>query len=319
MRPCGVAAERGARRDVPEHRALGRDPRSVIDQEVVRDAHVARQDDVVPDVGAARDPDAGHQQAALADPDIVPHVHQVVELGAAPDDGVVHAPAVDAGVGTDLHLVRHDAAAHVGNPVVTRGTPPVPEARAADDRTGLDHHSAADPRLGVAHGTGADHGVLADGHPVAERHALRQPGPRPQPDVPPQHHERADADVGTEHASGAKARGGIHAGRDGGWGKEGGHHAHQRRIRVRDHDARAPALGCHGQCVRYQHGAGPGAPERLGVARRDGQRERLGARPVERAHGADRHGPIAKQAATDEIGDRLRGETCRGHVASCPT
>ena len=33
---------------------------------------------------------------------------------------------------------------------------------------------------------------------------------------------------------------------------------------------------------------------------------------------ADYHRPIAKQAATDEVGDRLRGEPCRGHGAQVP-
>ena len=45
---------------------------------------------------------------------------------------------------------------------------------------------------------------------------------------------------------------------------------------------------------------------------------RLGAGAVQRPDGAHQHGPIAKQAATDEVGDRLRGEASRRHAAQLP-
>ena len=123
VRAGGMAAERGAGRDVAEHGALGRDPGPVADHQMIGHAHVAGQDDVVPDARAARDADARHEQAAASDPDVVADVDEVVDLGARADHRVVHAPAVDAGVGADLDVVLDDAAADVGDPVVALPRP----------------------------------------------------------------------------------------------------------------------------------------------------------------------------------------------------
>src|SRR5215207_10932932 len=91
MRPRWMTAEGGARGDIAEDRALGRDASSISDREVIGDPDMPREDDVIADARAARDADSGHDQAAFADPDVVSHLHQVIELGAAPDDSVVDA------------------------------------------------------------------------------------------------------------------------------------------------------------------------------------------------------------------------------------
>ena len=93
--------------------------RSPIDQ-VVGDPDVSGQDHIVADPGASRDTDARHDQAALPDLHVVPHLHQVVDLGSPAHHRIVDAAAVDAGVGAHLDLIPQDTAAHMRNPVVSR-------------------------------------------------------------------------------------------------------------------------------------------------------------------------------------------------------
>ena len=63
----------------------------------------------------------------------------------------------------------------------------------------------------------------------------------------------------------------------------------------------------------------PVVPELTGIPIGDRERERLGAGPVERAHAAQHDPPVAKQAAADQVGDRLRGETRSRHGLRCLT
>jgi hypothetical protein len=39
---------------------------------------------------------------------------------------------------------------------------------------------------------------------------------------------------------------------------------------------------------------------------------------MQRPDRVDPHTPVTKQAATDEIGDRLRGKAASRHATSCP-
>ncbi len=56
----------------------------------------------------------GHHDT-LAHLDVVSQVHQVVQLRSSSHDGAADRPPVDAGVGTDLYVVFHDAGAHLGD------------------------------------------------------------------------------------------------------------------------------------------------------------------------------------------------------------
>jgi hypothetical protein len=106
-----MTAERSTGRDIPEDGALGCNSRSIPDNQVIRDTDVTREYDVVSDPCASCDSDSCHDQTPLSDPDVMSDLNQIVHLGATSDDGVVDAAAIDAGVGTDLHLILEDAAA----------------------------------------------------------------------------------------------------------------------------------------------------------------------------------------------------------------
>jgi hypothetical protein len=100
-------------------------------------------------------------------------------------------------------------------------------------------------------------------------------------------------------------------------GKERAEDANQRFLGISDYDSGSRPRAGRGQLLRDEHGAGPRVPEIIEVAARHGQRQCVGAGQVERSHRRDAYLSIAKQAATDEVGDRLRGETARCHATSC--
>ena len=77
--------------------------------------------------------------------------------------------------------------------------------------------------------------------------------------------------------------------------------------------------GSVGQGLGHQDRSRSGLPELTGIPIGDRERERLGAGPVQRADPAQHDLPVAKQAAADQVGDRLRGETRSRHWLRCLT
>src|SRR3954451_7822367 len=98
-------------RDVILDRAHRGDLGAVADLEVVVDAHLGAQRDIVPDRQAAREPDLGREQAVPADGHIVADLDLIVDFGALADHGIAQAAAVDGGVGADLNVVLDQDAA----------------------------------------------------------------------------------------------------------------------------------------------------------------------------------------------------------------
>jgi len=178
-----MTAEGGARGDIAEDRALGRDASSISDREVIGDPDMPREDDVIADARAARDADSGHDQAAFADPDVVSHLHQVIELGAAPDDSVVDAAPIDARMGSDLNLVLEDAVADVRDPNVFLSIPQVTEALSTQYGPGLEHDPMSDPGAGIAYHTRADGDVIPDLDAITNRDPLSHSAARTQTDI----------------------------------------------------------------------------------------------------------------------------------------
>src|SRR5688572_20158090 len=142
------------------------------------DPRLAGHDHVVSERGGAGDTDLRHQDAALAEPYIVTHLHQVVDLAAGPQPGLVERGAVDRGVGADLDSVfdhHPPELRHLDVLAVVRG---VAEAVAAQDRARVDdavapqlgavveHHlrvddaAGPDPAAAPHHGMRVDHGTL---------------------------------------------------------------------------------------------------------------------------------------------------------------
>ena len=60
------------------------------------------------------------------------------------------------------------------------------------------------------------------------------------------------------------------------------------------------------------------ASEVAGVSTGDSERQSLGSGTIEGSNRLDPHCSVAKQAATDQVGDRLRGKASSRHATSCP-
>src|SRR5256886_454114 len=165
-----VPRHRRACVDVSDHPSLHRDARPAADRDVVGEAGLARQEHVIFDVGAARDPRLAGDETAGADAAVMPDLHEVVDLRPRPDDGVVHAAAVDGGIRADLDVVTEGAAPdrrvlarqraalprHVADP-----TRPEPPASVQDD-------PVPHPRPAVAHHMGQQLHVVTQLDAVAQ-------------------------------------------------------------------------------------------------------------------------------------------------------
>ena len=146
---------------------------------------------------------------------------------------------------------------------------------------------------------------------------LSDPGPGPEPHVVPDDSVGSDGDVGTQDSSLADAGSRIDSWRRWLLWEERANDPYECVIRIGNDDSGARA-SCPGrEVLRNQNGAGTGAPEVGGVATRRRKGESIGAGTVQRPDTLNAHAPVAKQAATDQIGDRLRGETGVRHAPSC--
>src|SRR5262249_20639423 len=124
------------------------------------------------ELGGAGDADIGHDHAMPADRDVVGDLHEVVDLGALADHRIAERAAIDAAVGTDLHVVLDDDAAHLGHFEVPPGPHGKAEAVLADAHARMQQHAVADQRVRDA-GAGADVAVAADGAAIAHHGAGR--------------------------------------------------------------------------------------------------------------------------------------------------
>jgi hypothetical protein len=311
-----MAAERCSGRNIAKDCALGGDPRPISDHQVIRDTHVPGENNVVPYPGAAGDSDACHDQAALANPYVMPDLHQVVQLGAATDNCVVDAAPIDAGIRPYFDFVLQDASTYVWNPGVPLSIREISKTVSPDHCSGLEHHAAADPAAGVAGHARPQNRVIAKDDAVPERYSLGEAAARTDLNVSTENHVRGHEDTSAKDRSGTYPYGSIHSGA---WGLrwiECLQHTNQCAIRVGNYD---PGIGpCPaGQGFRHQDRPSPRAVELGRVATRDGEGQGVGPGAVQWAHSMDPYRPIAKQAATDQIGDRLRGKAPDCHVVSC--
>ena len=190
----------------------------------------------------------------------------------------------------------------------------IPEPVSPHHRPGLEYHPVPDPGPGGADHAGAEHAVVPDGDTVAEGDALRYPDPIAQAHIAAQHGVRADADFRPERTAGADSSRGIDARGRGGLGSSCSTTRTRHRYGAAHDDAGSSGPRVLRQTLGDQYRAGTEGAEGVGVAGRNRERQRVGPGPLQRGHRAHRDPPIAKQAATDEVGDRLRGEVARGHA-----
>src|SRR6185369_9568866 len=161
----------------PAHRRyLG----AVADLEVVVDAHLRAQRDVVTDRQAAREADLGREQAVPADGHIVTDLDLIVDFGALADHRIAQAAAVDGGAGADLDMVLDQDPAGLRHLQMALGAEEdeaiavLPDAaggmdqdivanqRELDRRAGADIAVAADLDVGADHSARTDHGAGAN-------------------------------------------------------------------------------------------------------------------------------------------------------------
>src|ERR1041384_2960235 len=142
----------GARRDVADHAALHQYAGAAPDGHVVRDADFATDHDLIFDPARTGDPREREDEAPFPDPHVVRDVHEVVEFAPGADHGVVHAAAVDAAIGADLHVIFDAASADMRDLAVPHPTPArqVSEPVAAQTRAAVDGDAAPDAHARVA-------------------------------------------------------------------------------------------------------------------------------------------------------------------------
>ena len=279
---------------------------------------MAGEDDVVAQPGAARDSHAGHDETTLPDLDVMPDLHEVVHLCAPTHDCILDTAAVDTRIGADFNVVLQDTPAHVRDPDVTLRVGEIAEPVPADHCARLQHDPAPDSAPAIADRSRPDGGIVAYHHSVAQRHALRQSASGTQAHVPAQHHERPYRHVGPEDGTGSNASRRVdpHLGRLG--RIERLQHPHEGPVRVRHHDAGSRTRRRRCQGLRYQHRPGAGIVEVRGVAAGNSKGEGVRSGATQGPHRREADLPIAKQAATDQVGDRLRGKAAGCHATSCP-
>ena len=197
----------------------------------------------------------------------------------------------------------------MGDPAVALRAGKIAESVAADDRAGLEHHAPPDagargstPLVGPITLSSPTVTPSPSDTPSASRHRSPRCTSRPSTVNGPM-----ETSAPRTHPAPMRAVGST-PGRGGGGGKQRAHGPHQGAVGIAHDDPRGgpPARR---QRVGHEHRAGTGRLELVRVPGRDREGERLG--PGASRAGAPRGAPppIAKQAAADQIGDRLRSQT----------
>jgi hypothetical protein len=274
---------------------------------MVSQADSPRKNDVVSDPDTPRHPGSCHDQASLADANIMGDVDQVIDLGAPADDGVVDTAPINRGVGTNLHLILDDAASNMRYPLVAIGGRKETKSRTADHSSGLEHDPIAQTGATMANHTRSEHAILTDGYPFFQDHPRLESGPRSHPGAVPQNGARSDAYVLTQNNGLAAHRGGMKPRRGNPGGNKTGYKRKEGPVRILDNNPGGGSLSLQLKLWSDQHGAGRRGPKIGQVPGRDKKRQRLAVGAIEWPDSGNDLPAIAKQAATDQIGDRLRG------------
>lgn len=121
--PLGVCPRRIAQVgawffDGTDDACLASEDSVVTDGDMAIHAGLSGHDDVIADLGASGDADLRAEEIVLADFDIVSQVAEVIDLGTAADDGVVHRAVVNGGAGADFDVVADDSAAELADVMV---------------------------------------------------------------------------------------------------------------------------------------------------------------------------------------------------------
>src|SRR2546427_5558517 len=313
VRPRRIAEQRGVAGNIAEMPGLDEQPRAASDRELIRDARLTGDDHVILHPHAAGDPRLGHDQASRANPHVVRDVDQVIDLRPRSDHRIVHAAAIDAGVGPDLDVIPDEAATHVRNlPVllaVLAGD--IAEAVAPQHRAPVHDHAFAERRPGIERDARIQLRVVADRHAVAQHAARADATVAAELHFPPEDGMRPDRDRFLPGRPVADDRCRMDAGFPDGLWIQHGKHDQQRRIRIGDDDARLGTAIRRFQRRRDQHDRRAGALKVGCVPGRGKKRQIAGTRALERRDPGDGDGAWPHQTPPGECRDFTRGERPR--------
>ena len=206
---------------------------------MIRNASLTGDDHIVLHLHAPGDPGLRHDQTARADAHVVRDVHQIVDLRARPDDGVIHAAAIDARIRADFDVVPDEAAPHVRNLAVLLATlsGDVSEPVTPQHRPGMHDHALAQRGAGVERHARIQLRVVADGHAVTQHTSGADADIFAELHAGAETCVRADRDGLLPCRAAAEGRRRVNAGLPDGLRIQHREHDEQRRIRFSDHDA----------------------------------------------------------------------------------
>ena len=186
VRSCRGASVVGTLGHISAQPALGCQPRPIAYGKMAGDSDLARHDHFVSNAAAATDAYLRGNETTLADPDVVGDLNEVVDLGSGPDDGIVDAPAIDTGIGANLHIILDDATSDVRKPPVASLPGVEAEPDPTEDGAGLDQYPVPDHRSPMANHSRIEDRGLSHYDALFEKYPGTQSAPVTQLDVVPQ-------------------------------------------------------------------------------------------------------------------------------------
>jgi len=145
---------------------------SLPDRQRFIDTYLSPKDHIVFDLNCTGHTNLGGDQAVLSNGGIMTNMHQVIQFGTGPEDGIMGNASVDGTVRSDLHGVVNDHMAATFLPFImdiTVGFFIVIESIAADHGTGLHHHIISQDTMVQDSNVGMNDTVLPDPYLVADK------------------------------------------------------------------------------------------------------------------------------------------------------
>ncbi len=193
-------------RHVLGHTRLRADHRAVADMNVIHNANLTRDNDVIACAARPGDAHLADQQIVFANPTVVSDLHQVIDLRSGPNSCRLKRAAIHGRAGPDFDIIADLDMPELRDLGVLALMGPVAEAIGADHGVGVNNDAVAHERVVI------EHGMRIKRHVITQPAATAHDGPAMQSatganDGPrTDHGERMNAGVRTD------LRGGMHTG-----------------------------------------------------------------------------------------------------------
>ncbi len=161
---CGAdtAGEHGARRHGLWNAGLRANNRAVTDFDMVHHANLSRQSYILPQSCAARDARLCGNNRKLSDSHVMSNLHEVVDLGTPPDDGLTQRGSINGTVRANFNVVFDDDDTRLGYFDSFAPTPRITEPVAANNNSSVQDHAVAQATPFAHHHVRVKHTVSAD-------------------------------------------------------------------------------------------------------------------------------------------------------------